>query len=82
MTVTSYRSAEPLYIISMRNNPQAESLFRTWIRQNRIEHAVVQNNRLMLHDQQSFEQFRITWTVSLDSVAIWNTWTRRHVYLE
>jgi hypothetical protein len=43
---------------------------------------VVQNNRLMLHDHQAFERFRITWTHSLEHLAIWDTWAKRHIYLD
>jgi len=82
MSVTGYRSSEPLYILSMRNNPQAEMLFKTWIHNHRVNHAVVQHNRMMLHDQYGFERFRITWTHNLDCLAIWDTWSKRHIYLD
>jgi len=71
-----------MYIVSMRNNPHADAMFKTWIREHRVEHAVVQHNRLMLHDQPGFERFRITWTHSLDHLAIWDTWAKRHIYLD
>ena len=82
MTITSCRSSEPLYILSMRNNPRADALFKAWIRDHGIAHAVVQNNRLMLHDHLAFERFRITWTHSVEHLAIWDTWSKRHIYLD
>ena len=59
MTIPNYRAVEPLYIVILRNNNQAESLFRSWIKENRIEHANINGNRMMLHDQRAFEQFRV-----------------------
>jgi len=82
MTISSYRAVEPLYIVILRNNTQAESLLRAWIRDNKIDHATVSGNRMMLHDQRAFEQFKVTWTHNLNSTTIWDTWLRRHVYLD
>jgi len=82
MSITSCRSAEPLYILTLRNNPQAEALFRTWIKQHNIEHASVTGNRMMLHDQRGFERFLITWTHTVATLTIWDTWLRRHIYLD
>ena len=82
MTITSYRAVEPLYIVILRNNTQAENLFRTWIKANKINHATITGNRMMLHDQRAFEQFRVTWTHSMDAITIWDTWLKRHIYLD
>lgn len=82
MTIPNYRAVEPLYIVILRNNTQAESMFRTWIKQNRIENANISGNRMMLHDQRAFEQFRVTWSHNMNSVTVWDTWLRRHIYLD
>jgi len=82
MTISNYRAVEPLYIVILRNTDKAEVLFRTWIKQNRIEHANISGNRMMLHDQRAFEQFRMTWAHDMDSVTIWDTWSKRHIYLD
>jgi hypothetical protein len=37
MTISNYRAVEPLFIVFLRNNNQAEQLFRAWIKQNRID---------------------------------------------
>ena len=60
MSLPSYRAVEPLYIIIFRNNTQAESKFRSWIKEHRVEHAVVQGNKMMLHHQQALDRFIIT----------------------
>ena len=82
MSITSYRAVEPLYIVTIRNNNQAETLLKAWVKSNRIEHANVNNNRMMLHDQRAFEQFRVTWTHSLNTIMVWDTWQKRHIYLD
>ena len=82
MTITSCRSAEPLYILTLRNNPQAETMFRSWIKQHKIEHASVSGNRMMLHDRRGFDQFLISWTHSVSALTVWDTWLRRHIYLD
>ena len=57
MSITSFRAVEPLYIVILRNTNQAEALFKSWIKSNRVEHANVSGNKMMLHDQRGFEQF-------------------------
>ena len=82
MSLTNSRTVEPLYIVILRNTNQAEQLLKTWIRDHRIEHAQVNGNRMMLHDTQAFERFRITWTHSFASISIWDNWRRQHIYLD
>jgi uncharacterized protein with PIN domain len=82
MTISNYRAVEPLYIVILRNNNQAESLFRSWIKEHRIEHANISGNRMMLHDQRAFEQFRVTWPHNFNSITVWDTWVKRHIYLD
>lgn len=80
MSLTNFRAVEPLYIVILRNN-KAESLLRNWVRDNQIEHVSVNGNKMMLHHQQAFEKFLITWTHAWDSVTVWDTWHRRHIYV-
>lgn len=82
MTISTYRAVEPLYIIILRNHPNAEQLFKSWIKENRIEHTNVNGNRMMMHDQRAFENFRVTWTHSLNNITVWDTWLKRHIYLD
>jgi len=82
MSIPNYRAVEPLYIVILRNNNQAETLFKAWIKENRIEHVNISGNRMMFHDQRAFEQFRVTWTHNMDLITVWDTWTKRHIYLD
>ena len=82
MSLPSYRAVEPLYIIFFRNNPQAETKFRSWIKEHRVEHAVVQGNKMMLHHQQALDRFMVTWRDNWDTITIWDTWNRQHIYVD
>ena len=82
MTISSYRAVEPLYIVILRNTNQAEQLLRAWLKEHRVDHASVTGNRMMLHDQQAFEKFRVTWVHGMNTVTVWDTWMRRHIYLD
>jgi hypothetical protein len=80
MSIPSYRSAEPVYVISLRNSTQAESQFRNWVKDNKINHAVVNGHKLMLHHQQALDIFMITWRYSWEQIVMWDTWNRRHIH--
>jgi hypothetical protein len=80
MSISNFRTAEPLYIVILRNQ-QAENLLKSWIKEHRVEHANVAGNRMMLHHQSAFDRFITTWTHAWDMVTVWDTWNRRHIYL-
>jgi hypothetical protein len=80
MSTLNFKSADPLYIVILREG-QAESLFKSWIKNNRIEHVVVTGNRMMLHHQNAFDRFLVTWNHGWDDLTIWDTWNRRHIYI-
>lgn len=81
MPIPTFRAVEPLYIVMLRNSNQAETKLKAWIKSHRVEHAVVSGNKMMLHHQQAFDRFIVTWTDNWDSITIWDTWNRRHVWL-
>jgi hypothetical protein len=81
MSIPTYRAVEPLYIVMLRNN-QAEPMFKTWIRKNQIEHASVSGNKMMLHHQQAFDRFLVTWAHEWNMITVWDTWNRRHIYMD
>ena len=80
MSIPNFRAAEPLYIVILRGQ-QAENLLKNWVRENKVEHVTVANNRMMLHHQGAFDRFLITWTHGWDSITVWDTWNRRHIYM-
>lgn len=80
MHITKSRTAEPLYIVILRNQ-QAESLLKSWIKENRVDHANVLGNKMMIHHQNAFDCFLMTWSHNWDLVTVWDTWNRRHIYV-
>ena len=80
MSITNFRTAEPLYIVILRNQ-QAENLLKSWIKENRIEHASVSGNKMMIHHQGVFHKFMLTWQHNWDLVTVWDSWNRRHIYI-
>jgi hypothetical protein len=82
MTIITYRSIEPLFILIYKNQPQAEKIFKSWAQENRIDYFQINGNRMMLYDQYSFEKFKITWNTSIDNIIIWDNWNKRHIYFD
>ena len=80
MSLLNVRSAEPLYIVILRDN-QAESILKAWVKTNRIEHVTVTGNRMSFHHQHAFDRLLTSWTHSWDQLTVWDTWNRRHIYL-
>ena len=82
MTITTFRNVEPLYIVILQHTNQPEALFKSWIKTNRIDHASVTGNKMMLHDRHGLEKFRVTWMHSMEMITVWDTWNKRHIYLD
>jgi hypothetical protein len=80
MSLLNVRSAEPLYIVILRDN-QAETILKSWVKTHRIEHATVTGNRMALHHQHAFDRLLTSWTHGWDQLTVWDTWNRRHIYL-
>lgn len=79
MSISTIKHGEPLYVVIMRD-PKASALFKTWISENRIKHAQVQENRLQLFDYHSMAVFNMTWKNEWTNVVIWDAWNRRHIH--
>jgi hypothetical protein len=37
---------------------------------------------MMLHAQSAFDNFLITWSHGMSLITVWDTWNRRHIYLD
>jgi hypothetical protein len=37
---------------------------------------------MMLHHQQAFDRFLVTWSHEWDAITVWDTWNRRHIYVD
>jgi hypothetical protein len=52
------------------------------VRDHRVEHVHISGNRMMLHAQSAFDNFLITWSHGMSLITVWDTWNRRHIYLD
>jgi hypothetical protein len=80
MTIPSYRSSEPLYIIMVKA-ANAERMLKEWAQKSRAS-ASIEGNRMRLFEQRSLDRFHLDWPHSWDGVVIWDCWNRRHMYLD
>jgi hypothetical protein len=78
MTISNFRSAEPLYIVVVREN-NAENLLRAWVRNNQCQ-VTVEGNRMKIFDQRSLSVFQMAWSHDWSQVSIWDCWNKRHIY--
>lgn len=80
--MSSYNSkqGEALYVIIIRD-PQANTLLKSWASKNKQD-VHLANNRMSLYSQNSLNLFQVTWSNSWGNVTIWDTWNRRHIYLD
>lgn len=78
MTVSHYRSHEPLYIVVVRM-PEAERLLRDWCRECQIQGSV-EGNRMKIFDQHALSLFQIRWKHDWHMVTIWDCWNKRHIW--
>ena len=78
MTISTIRHGEPLYVVIFRD-PRASTLFKSWIADNRVQHAQVQDNKMNLFDYHSINLFMVTWA-NWENIVIWDAWNRRHIH--
>jgi hypothetical protein len=79
MHISNYRSHEPLYIIMVRL-ADAERLLRRWSQENQAQ-VTIENSRMRLFDQRSYQLFVTRWSHGWDEVVIWDCWNKRHIWL-
>ena len=79
MSISTIRHGEPLYLIIMRD-PKASTLFKAWTTDNRIKHALINENKMQLFDYHSLSVFMMTWNNGWTNVVIWDAWNRRHIH--
>ena len=79
MTISQFRSTEPMYIVVLQGADATQRL-KTWARDNR-QQVAVDGNRMRLYEQNSLVTFQMTWRGDWSAVAIWDVWNRRHIDL-
>lgn len=80
MAIPTTKQGEALYIIILRDT-QANALLKNWANKNRQD-VHLANNKMSLYSQNSLNLFQVTWTNGWGNVVIWDTWHKRHIYLD
>ena len=80
MTISNFRSTEPLYIVIVRDR-NADQMLRDWARGANAQ-VSIENGRMKIFEQRSLSLFQMQWSHSWDSVMIWDCWLRRHMSLD
>jgi hypothetical protein len=78
MSLSTYRSTEPLYTVIHRD-PAARDRLTKWIATSRSIQARVEDNRMHIYDHNTFNLFIMTWSHGWDNVVVWDPWAKRHV---
>ena len=80
--MSSYNSkqGDALYVIIIRDS-QANTLLKNWASKNHQD-VHLANNKMSLYSQNSLNLFQVTWNGGWGNVTIWDTWNRRHIYLD
>lgn len=79
MSISQFRSTEPMYIVVLQG-PDATRRLRDWARNNK-QQVSVDGNRMRLYEQNSLITFQMTWTGDWSAVTVWDTWNRRHIHV-
>jgi hypothetical protein len=80
MTVTSYRSHEPLYIVTIRH-PNAVKLIESWIQKTNAS-VTQESHRIKIHDYRHLNLFLLEWPHGWNNVVVWDCWNKRHIYVD
>jgi hypothetical protein len=78
MSLSTYRSTEPLYTVIHRDSAARDRLTK-WAATSRSIQARVEDNRMHIYDHNTLSLFIMTWTHGWDTVVVWDTWEKRHV---
>ena len=77
MTISNFRSSEPLYIIIVREK-NADQMLREWAKSANAQ-VTIENGRMKIFENRSLSLFQMQWTYDWNNVSIWDCWQRRHI---
>jgi hypothetical protein len=78
MTLSSYRTTDPLFTVIYRDSAARERLV-AWITTSRSIQARVEDNRMHVFDHNTLSLFLMTWTHGWSNIMVWDPWAKRHV---
>lgn len=80
MTISNFRAAEALYIVTVRDR-DAEQLLRAWARTANAQ-VTIEQNKMKIFEDRSLNLFTVTWQHDWQNVVIWDAWHKRHIELQ
>ena len=80
MTISNFRASEPLYIVIVREK-NAEQLLKAWAKTANAQ-VTIETNRMKIFEHRSLDLFYISWEHGYDNVTIWDTWNKRHLFVD
>jgi hypothetical protein len=80
MTLSTYRSHEPLYTVTVRHT-DGEKWLRQFVRECQIQ-ASVDKNRMHIFENHGLTKFQMKWKYSWQNVTVWDCWNRRHIMVD
>jgi hypothetical protein len=78
MTISTYRSDQPLYTVIYRDSAARDRLSK-WSQTSRSIAARVDDNRMHIFDPNTLSLFVVTWSHGWDNLVIWDPWLKRHI---
>jgi len=78
MSIFSFRSTEPLYIVYLRDS-NAHQMLQQWAKTYAGGVVTVETNKMKIYEVKTLHLFQITWDHSWDNILIWDCWTKRHI---
>jgi hypothetical protein len=78
MSLSNYRSSEPIFTIIHRDS-SANDRLNKWSKTSRSIQARVEDNRMHIYDHNTFSLFIMSWTHGWDNVMVWDPWSKRHI---
>ena len=79
MTLPQYKNGDALYTIICRAD-DAKAKLSKWTTTSRSIQARVEEHKLQVYDHNTLMIFVVTWNHSWDTILVWDTYQKRHLY--
>ena len=77
MTIFSFRSTEPLYIVYLRDS-NANQMLQQWAKAAGVS-VTIETNKMKIYEVKTLHLFQLNWDHSWDNILIWDCWIKRHI---
>jgi hypothetical protein len=79
VSITNYKSHEPLYILII-SHPNANHQLTKWAKEFKV-HGKIESNKMKLFDTRGLSLFHLHWPHNLEDTLIWDCWNKCHLDL-